>query len=84
MRRGEQNVLVIGQKVSAGGSTLAGRNHVLVAPVAIHDKNLIAFQLVPRGLKDNPLPVRRPIRLGVLASVGQLPDLAQVRGRLRR
>jgi hypothetical protein len=57
---------------------------MLVSPVSIHDENLIALQLVARGLKYDPLAVWRPIRLGVLAAVGQLPDFSQMRGGLRR
>jgi hypothetical protein len=76
-------VLVVRQKISAGGAALAGGNHVLVAPISIHDENLIALQLVARGLKNDPLAVRRPIRLGVLSAVGKLPDLPKVRACLR-
>jgi len=56
---------------------------VLVAPIPIHDENLIALQLVARGLKNDPLAVWRPIRLGILSAVGKLPDLSQVRRCLR-
>jgi len=57
---------------------------MLVPSVSIHDENLIALQLVARGLKNNPLSIWRPIRLGVLAAVGELPDFSQMRCRLRR
>jgi hypothetical protein len=53
---------------------------MLVPPVSIHDENLIALQLVARGLENDPLAVWRPISLGVLAAVGELPDFSQMRG----
>jgi hypothetical protein len=76
-------MLVVRQKISAGGAAPTGGNHVLVRSVSIHDENLIACQLVARGLKNQPLSVRRPIRLGVLSAVGELPDVAEMPGRLR-
>ena len=57
---------------------------MLIPPVSIHDENLIALQLIAGGLKYDPLAVWRPIRLGILAAVGQLPDFSQMRGRLSR
>jgi hypothetical protein len=83
MRRRVQNVFVVGQKISAGGAALAGGNHMLVGPIAIHDEDLIALQLVARRLKNNPLPVGRPIRLGILAAIGELPYFAEMGRRLR-
>jgi hypothetical protein len=84
MRGGIQDVLVVREKISAGGSALAGGNHVLVGAVAIHYENLIALQLVARGLKNDALAVRRPIRLSILTAIGELPDFAEMRRRLRQ
>jgi hypothetical protein len=57
---------------------------VLVRTVAIHDEDLIALELVARGLKNDALAIGRPIRFGVLSAVRQLMDFAQMRGRLRQ
>jgi hypothetical protein len=77
-------VLVVLQKVAAGRPAFACRNHVLVRSIAIHDENLIALQLIARRLKNDALAVRRPIRLGVFASIRQLADLTQMPRRLRQ
>jgi len=37
-------------------------------------------QLVARRLKNDALPVGRPICLGVLSAIGELPDFSQMRG----
>ena len=72
------------QKVAAGGAALAGRNQVLVAAVGVHDEDLVAIVGRARGLKDQPLAVGRPVGLRILASVRQLPDVAEVIGLGRR
>ncbi len=73
-------MFVVRQEISASGAALAGGDHVLVGAVAIHDEDLIARQLVARRLKNDPLSVGRPIGLGVLSAIGELPDFAQMRG----
>jgi hypothetical protein len=77
-------MLFVRQKVTAGGAAFAGRNHVLVRAVGVHDENLIAAELVARGLKDDLLAIRRPVRFRVFATEGQLLDPAQMSWRLRR
>ena len=77
-------MFVVRQEIPARGAALAGGDHVLVGSVAIHDEDLIALQLVARRLKNDPLSVGRPIRLRVLAAIGELPDFAEMRGRLRQ
>jgi hypothetical protein len=57
---------------------------VLVPTVSIHDEDLVAPQLVASRLKDDPLPVWRPIRFGVLSAVGKLADFAEMGRRLRQ
>jgi hypothetical protein len=47
-------------------------------PIGIHDVLLIAFRAVTRGLKDQAFSVRGPIGFRVLASVGQLLQIAQL------
>ena len=77
-------MFVIGQEVAACGAALAGGNQVLVAAVGVHDENLVAIVGRPRGLKNQPLAVGRPVGLRILASVSQLPDVAEVIGLGRR
>jgi hypothetical protein len=83
VRRCKDDVLVIGQEVSAGGASLSGGDHVRIGAVRIHNEDLVALQVVSRGLKDQPLAVRRPIGLGVLPPEGQLLDIVEMRRRLR-
>ncbi len=74
----------IRQKIAAGGAALACRDQLLVRPVGIHDEDLVALVALPRGLEDETLSVRRPIRLRILASLGKLADIAKMRGVSRK
>ena len=77
MRRSVEDVLVVRQKIAAGGAALARRDHVLIGAVGVHHVLLIAFPLAARGLKDQPFAVRRPVGFGVFAAIGQLTDVGQ-------
>ena len=79
VRGGVDDVLVVGQEIAAGGAALAGRDHVLIRAVGVHDVHLVALVRRARGLEDQPLAVGRPISLGILATVGELVDVAQMR-----
>jgi len=70
--------VVVRQKISAGRAAFAVRNHMLIGPVGVHHENLVALQLVARRLEDQPLAVRSPISLSVLAAEGELFDVRQV------
>ncbi len=76
-------MLVVLQEVGAGGTALAGGDQVLIAPVGVHDEDLIAIVGRPRGLKDQAFAIGRPIGFGILAAVRELADIGEVR-RLRR
>src|SRR5216117_425223 len=52
--------------------------------IFIHDEDLVALVALPRGLEDETLSVRRPIRLRILASLGKLADIAKMRGVSRK
>jgi hypothetical protein len=75
--------LIVREKIAASGAALAGGNHVLIGAVGVHDEDLVALQLVARGLEDQPLPIRSPVRFGVLSAERQLPDVVQMRRGLR-
>src|SRR5208282_4561303 len=66
-------------KVSASGDALAGRHHFQTGPVGgVHDVLLVAIVPVARRLKDQTLPVGRPISFGVLASLGELVEVGKM------
>ena len=71
-------------KNSRKSSALAGRHHVLVRAVGIHDKDLVALELVARRLKNDLLAVGRPICFGVFTARGELPDVREMGRRLRK
>jgi hypothetical protein len=48
---------------------------LLVGSVGVHDEDLVALQITAGGLEDKALAVGRPIGFGILAAVGQLPDV---------
>ncbi len=50
-----------------------------VAAVHVHDVLLIAAPPVARGLEDEPSTVGAEVRFGILAAVGDLADVAEVR-----
>ena len=83
MRGGVEDVLIVREEIAAGGASLAGGDHMLIRSVGIHYKNLIALQLVARGLEDQALAVWSPVRLGVLTAEGELPDVVEMRWSLR-
>ena len=70
--------LLSAQKIAAGGDAFAGRDHVDVRPVGVHDVLLVAFAAVARRLEDQPLPVRRPVRFGVLPARSELLQVIQM------
>ena len=82
VRGGVDDVLVVLQKIRAGGLALAGRDQVLVRTVGVHYEDLVAPVGRSRRHEDQPLAVRRPVGLGVLPAVGKLDDPVEVR-RLR-
>ena len=51
---------------------------MLVAAIGVHDEDLVAVVGRPRGLEDEALAVRRPVRLGILPAVSQLFAVAEV------
>jgi hypothetical protein len=53
---------------------------VLVRTVGVHNENLVAGELVARGLENQALSVGRPVGFGVLPAKGQLLDIVEVRG----
>ena len=77
MRRGVQDAAAVRQEVAAGGDAAARRDHALVRAVRVHDVDLVAGGVSPRGLKHKLGAVRRPVGLGVLASERQLADLGE-------
>src|SRR5204863_7917099 len=78
VRRGVNNMLAIAQKIAAGSAAFAARNQVRIGAIGVHDENLIAIVWLPRGLKDEPLPVGRPVSLGVLTAGSELADVGEV------
>ena len=75
---GVEEVLAVGQKVGAGGTPLAGRDHAYVGPVGVHDEDLVALQAVAGGLENDPFAVGRKISFRVLAAEGELADVLQM------
>jgi hypothetical protein len=71
-------VFVVLQKVRAGGAALTGGYHVLIGSVGVHDEDLIAIQLVARGLENEALAVGGPIGFGILATEGELLEILDV------
>jgi len=79
VRGGVDDVLVVGQKIAACGAPFAGRHHVLIRAVRVHNVHLVALVGRPRGLEDQALAIGRPIGFGILAAVRQLADITEMR-----
>src|SRR4029077_14309220 len=75
---GVQDLFAVGIEVRAGGAALAGRDHVLIAAVGVHDEDLVAFQRVAVGLEDELLAVGGEVGLCVLSAEGELADVVEV------
>jgi hypothetical protein len=78
MGGGVENLLAVGVEETAGGASLAGRDHALVAAIDIHGENLIALHVAVGRLEDQLLAVGGEVGLGVLATKGELVDVAQM------
>src|SRR5580658_9420174 len=78
MSRGIENLLAIGIEETASGASLAGRDHVLVAAVDIHHKDLIALHIAMRRLEDQFLAIGGKISFGILSTEGQLVHIVQM------
>src|SRR5215469_16557496 len=78
MRGGVENVLVVAQKIAAGGAAFAVRDAVLIRSVGVHYVDLIAFRIAARGLEDEALAVGRPVGFGVFSAGGELFDVGKV------
>jgi len=75
MGRRVHDVLAVGQKIAASSDTLAGRDHVQIRPVGVHDELLVAFAGVAGRLEDQALAVGRPVGFGVLPAVSELLEI---------
>src|SRR6185369_12902733 len=84
MRRSVNDVLVVTGEVAAGGDAFAGRDHVLIGAVGIHDVLLIAGTVIARRLENDALAIRRPVRLAIRATLRELNKILEMtRGLLR-
>src|SRR5206468_3941184 len=72
------NPFAVGREISTARPAFSGTDDLRIWTIAVHGENLIALDLVARGLKDDLLPVQRPVSLGVVASEGELADVAQM------
>jgi hypothetical protein len=52
---------------------------MLVTAVRIHDEDLIALIWRTRGHEDEALAVGRPVSFGVLAAMGELMEIGELR-----
>ena len=77
-RRRVENPVTRRKEVGAGRLALAVGDAVAVRAVGLHREDLVAGQRSLVGLEDEPGVVGRPVRLGVLAAEGQLPDVGEV------
>ena len=78
VRGREEHPPVPGQEIAAGGGAPTRADHPHVASVQSHHVLLVAAAPVPRGLKNQGLPVEGEIGLGVLPAVRELADIAQM------
>jgi hypothetical protein len=79
MRRGKKDPPIANEEVAARRLPHTGRDSAHVATVGIHHELLVATPAATCRLEDDALSVVAEIRLGVLASEGELSDVAKVR-----
>src|ERR1700686_1475080 len=68
MRRCIKNLLAVGIEEAASRASLAGRDHVLVAAVDVHNENLVALDVAMRRLEDEFLAIGGEVSLGILSA----------------
>ena len=69
--------LAIAEEVAAGRASLAGRDQFLIRAVGFHDKDLAALVALSRRLENKALSIRRPVSLGILAAMRELPNVGE-------
>src|SRR5207248_9642569 len=74
-----QDPFVVREEIAACGAAFAGGDHVWTRSVRVHDEDLIALQIVSRGLENDPFSIGRPVGFGVLTARRELLDMVQVR-----
>src|SRR5262249_28734544 len=74
----KKNSVVMRKNITASRPALAGRNHLLVAAVRVHRENLVALQIVARGLEDDLLSIRGKISLSIRPAERELPYIAKM------
>lgn len=86
MRRGIQDVFIVGHVIRAGSTAFTGTNHlwleldVLFSFFDVEAKYLIAFQSpgFVVALESERFSVKAPVGFGIVTSIGELCDVAQV------
>jgi hypothetical protein len=75
---GVDDPLVVGQVIGAGGAAGAGGGQGRLRRIGVHDKDLVAAVGRPGRLEDQIIPREGEISFGVLATVGEHPELTEV------
>jgi len=66
------------QEIRTSSPAVSAGNLFQIPPVNIHDVDLITGVRRPVGLKDQPLAIETPVRLGIFCSIGQLNDVCKM------
>src|SRR5690606_566519 len=78
VRRRVDDVAAVRREEAARGAALARADAAQPGAVDVHREDLIARRAVTRGLEDQLPAIEREVRLRVLATRRELPDVAQV------
>ena len=77
--RAEEEALATGKEPAAGSLAAAVADALELRTIGLHHVLLVAGASFTRGLERDPLAVAAPVRLGVLAAVGDLAEIGEVR-----
>ena len=78
MGRAEVDVLTIGAEIATGAAPLSRADQSLVRTVSIHREYLLIGIVGLLALEDQLGTVSAPIRLRILPTESQLPDISKV------
>src|SRR5665647_1035713 len=78
VRRSEENALIVRVEEAAGGLARPGRHAMYAGAVDVHDELLIAGASIASALEDQATAIGAEIRFGVLAAIGELPEVSQM------